>query len=238
MDDPLPADEAATVERYRQMARNPLLPRSEVESLVADFDRLLEVAQPSGGFPGLTMPATSRAAANARRGLVQGLADREPGDRAEPRREELSDRVLAALSALTGCIDGMLGLERTKNDSEAQATADGFVVRADGCIALGSEQLADDHLQGSRARYEHSIMSTLSEMDQLQHQTVDNIRDQLGVAEAGVPWTLMECARAGLDLGGSFEASAKLPDSPVRDLMERLAGDMKQANAIVRGESG
>lgn len=236
MDEPSSAHNPTTVERYRQMARNPLLPRSQVQGLLAEYDRLLQVAAPPAGFPGSGLAATSRAAADARRGLQLGLDERAAGDRAEPRREELSDRVLAALTALTACVDGMQALERHKLDAEADATADGFLVRADGCIVLAPEQSRTDAIQSARARQEHRIMSALAGMDQLQYRTVDIVRDRLGVDEGGIPWTLMECARAGLDLGGSFEASARLPDSPVRDLMEQLADDMRQANAAVRGE--
>jgi hypothetical protein len=74
-------------------------------------------------------------------------------------------------------------------------------------------------------------------MDLLQLRTVRTVRDRLDVDETGIPRTLMECARAGLDLSDTFEASAQLPDSPLRDLMERLAGDMHRANTAVRGES-
>ncbi|MDV3125329.1 hypothetical protein M1247_10435 [Mycobacterium sp. 21AC1] len=236
MDEPSSAHNPATVERYRQMARNPLLPRSQVQGLLAEFDRLLEVSAPPAGFPALGTTATSRAAADAKHGLQLGLDERAAGDRAEPRREELSDRVLAALTALTACIDGMQTLERAKIDAEAGATADGFVVQEDWCIALGPGQVRTDELQKARARHEHCVMSALAGMEQLQYRTVHTIRDQLGVDEGGIPWTLMECARAGLDLGGSFEASARLPDSPLRDLMEQLADDMRQANAVVRGE--
>lgn len=238
MDEDPSATDADTERRYRDLARNPLLPRSEVEDLVVEFDRLLAIAPPPEGFPGLAMSETSRAAACARRGLVKGLADREAGDRAEPRREQLADRVMAALTTVTDCIDGMRTLESDKLDAEAMATADGFIVQAGGCVAVGSDTGGIPEIQAvARARHEHRIVSTVAEMDRLQLRTVDTVRERLDVGESGIPWTLMECARAGLDLSGSFEASARLPDSPLRDLMERLAGDMRRANAAVRGES-
>jgi len=53
---------------------------------------------------------------------------------------------------------------------------------------------------------------------------------RLGADERGMPWAICECARAGFDLSGSFEAGAQLPPSPLRDLMERLASDMARAN--------
>lgn len=234
MDEDPSATDTDTERRYRQMARNPLLPRSQVEDLVVEFDRLLEIAAPPEGFPGLAMSATSRAAACARRGLLKGLEDRDAGDRAELRREQLAERVKAALTTVTDCIDGMRTLEHDKLDAEATATADGFIVQADGCVGLGPDSGQDAY---ARARHEHRIMSTVAEMDRLQLRTVDTVREQLDVEETGIPWTLMECARAGLDLSDSLEASAQLPDSPLRDLMARLAGDMRRANTAVRGES-
>jgi hypothetical protein len=234
MDEDPSATDADTEQRYRRLARNPLLPRSQVEGLVVEFDRLLEIAAPSKGLPGPAMAETTRAATCARRGLLKGLADREAGDRAEPRREQLAERVIAALTTVTNCIDGMRTLEYDKFDAEATATADGFIVQAGGRVALGSDT---GGAALARARHEHRILSTVAEMDRLQLRTVDAVRERLDVDETGIPWTLMECARAGLDLSGSFEASAQLPDSPLRDLMERLAGDMHRANTAVRGES-
>lgn len=238
MDEQPSATDADTERRYREMARNPLLPRSQVEDLVAEFDRLLAITAPPHGFPRYAMSETSRTATCARRGLVKGLADREAGDRAEPRREQLAERVMAALTTVTDCIDGMQALESDKLDAEATATADGFIVQAGGGVAVGSDTRGAPESQAvARARHEHRIVSTVAEMDRLQLRTVDTIRKHLDVGETGIPWTLMECARAGLDLSGSFEASAQLPDSPLRDLMERLAADMHRANAAVRGEA-
>ncbi|ORA38167.1 hypothetical protein [Mycobacterium aquaticum] len=238
MDEDPSATDADTERRYREMARNPLLPRSQVEDLVVEFDRLLAIAAPPEGFPELSMSETSRTATCARRGLVQGLADRDAGDRAEPRREQLAERVMAALTTVTDCIDGMQSLESDKLDAEATATADGFIVQAGGGVAIGADtQGSPEGQAGARARHERRIVSTVAEMDRLQLRTVDAIREQLDVGETGIPWTLMECARAGLDLSGSFEASAQLPHSPLRDLMERLAAEMHRANAAARGES-
>ncbi|MBN3457870.1 hypothetical protein JNN96_27925 [Mycobacterium sp. DSM 3803] len=93
------------------MARNPFAATQQVERLVADFDRLLDITLPSRD---LVTPATTRAATCAKRGLLEGSADRDSGDNTGPRREELSDRVAAALTTVTDCIDGLRALERAR----------------------------------------------------------------------------------------------------------------------------
>jgi hypothetical protein len=76
------------------------------------------------------------------------------------------------------------------------------------------------------------MMSVLADIAELQRHTVTTIRERLGAHEPGIPWAILECARAGIELQ-TFEAAAELPASPLRDLMEQLAADMRRAKAEV-----
>lgn len=236
---PVPAgDDAAAAARVRQTARNPLVPRDAPEALLAVLDRLVETSVPEPGEPAsLSFSATARIALHLRRAVEEGLAERDAADRAEPRRAELPERVSAALSAVTDCIDGMRLLERRKTEIEAAANRAGFLVNPDGSIRPEPQGVPpgqdSDDVAVRRLRFEHRMMSTLSDTVSLQISTVDTVRERLGADQPGTPWVILECARGGHDLGPVFAAGAQLPASPLRDLMEQLADQAAQARAAV-----
>lgn len=236
-------DTAATAERYREMALNPFVPRADVQNALAAFDRLIEMTTPEPDNRAdellLKNSKTRPVAESAKRGLEEGLAQRDVADHAEPRRAELPDRVTTALSVVTDCLDGMQALERAKRDVEIAARNDGFDVTADGCVNVAPEHhgsaTVDDHIQTRRALHEHHLMSILGDVTILQRDTVATIRERLGADQPGTPWVLIECARAGIDLD-SFETSSGLPASPLRDLMDELAAEMTNAKRHVRSQ--
>ena len=237
---PVPAgDDAAAAERVKQTARNPLVPRDAPEALLAALDRLIDASVPEPGAPASVsfFSVSARVAVRLRRAVQEGLAERDAADRAEPRRIELPERVRAALSAVTDCIDGMRALERRKVEIETAATQHGFIVDSDGSIGVAPQSMPptddDDEVQVRRARFEHEMMSTLADIVALQVSTVDTVRERLGADLPGVPWAVLECARGGHDLGPAFEAGAQLPASPLRDVMEQLAAAAAQAKAAV-----
>ncbi|MDI3313956.1 MAG: hypothetical protein QJR12_06640 [Mycobacterium sp.] len=235
---PVPPDDDAAIERYRQTALNPLVPRSASEELLAAMNRLVEATTPDPRLPAaLNFSRTRPLALGIKRAIEEALAERDAADRAEPRRRELPARVDGALSAMTGCISRMQELERTRSGIETAARQQGFAVNPDGTVSLSDQhdrpgELADD-VSRQRARYEHQMMSVQAEMMQVQERTVTTIRERLGADEPGIPWVILECARGGFDLSATFESGAQLPASPLRDLMERLAVDTARAKAAV-----
>jgi hypothetical protein len=216
------------------MAYSPFVPRSDVETALAAFDRLIKATTPDPDNPWdqllLKQSKARWGAETAKRGLVEGLAQRDAADRADPRRAELPERLDAALLAVTDCIDGMRALERAKCNIQTAALADGFVAYPDGRVGIAPQHhdAVSDQMQTRRAHDEHRMMSVLADMTNLQQRTVAVIRERLGADQPGIPWVLVECARAGIDLE-SFDAGARLPGSPLRDLMQQLATDMKLA---------
>ncbi|MBS4727215.1 hypothetical protein MSM1_02165 [Mycobacterium sp. SM1] len=235
---PVPPGDDAAIERYRQTALNPLVPRRASEELLAAMNRLVEATTPDPRLPGpLNFSRTRPLALGIKRAIEEALAERDAADRAEPRRRELPERVGGALSAMTGCISRMQELERTRSGIETAARAQGFAVSADGTVSLGEEHrragAIGDDLGRQRARYEHQMMSVQAEMMQVQERAVTAIRERLGADEPGIPWVILECARGGFDLSATFESGARLPASPLRDLMERLAADTARAKAAV-----
>jgi hypothetical protein len=236
---PVPAgDDAAAAERVKQTARNPLVRRDAPEALLAALNRLIDASVPDPGAPAsVSFSVTARVAVRLKRAVQEGLAERDAADRAEPRRVELPERVRAALSAVTDCIDGMRALERRKVEIETAATQHGFIVDSEGSIGVAPQSMPssddDDEVQVRRARFEHEMMSTLADIVALQVSTVDTVRERLGADLPGVPWVVLECARGGHDLGPAFEAGAQLPASPLRDVMEQLAAAAAQAKATV-----
>ncbi|MBO0866150.1 MAG: hypothetical protein J2P16_13885 [Mycobacterium sp.] len=236
---PVPAgDDAAAAERVKQTARNPLVPRDAPEALLAALNRLIDASVPEPAAPvSLNFSVTARVAVRLKHAVEQGLAERDAADRAEPRRVELPERVRAALSAVTDCIDGMRALERRKVEIETAAVQDGFIVDSDGSIDVAPQSMPsiddDDEVHVHRARLEHEMMSTLADIVALQVNTVDTVRERLGADQPGTPWVVLECARGGHDLGPAFEAGAQLPASPLRDVMEQLAAAAAQAKAAV-----
>jgi hypothetical protein len=235
---PVPPGDDAAIERYRQTALNPLVPRAASAQLLAAMNRLVEATTPDPDLPAvLNFSRTRPLALGIKRAIEEALAERDAADRAEPRRRELPERVDAALSAMTGCISRMQELERTRSDIETAAHKQGFAVNADGTVSLGQRhkrtgEVSDD-VGRQRARYEHRMMSVQADMMQVQEHTVATIRERLGADEPGIPWVVLECARGGFDLSATFESGAQLPPSPLRDLMERLAADAARANAAV-----
>jgi hypothetical protein len=232
-----PGDDAAAAERVRQTARNPLVPRDAPETLLAALTRLVQGVPQPGAADKLGWPATAQVAGRLKRAVEEGLAERDAADRAEPRRVELPERVNAALSAVTDCIDRMRALERQKAAIETAATEDGFVVNPDGSIRPEPQGTppggAGDDVQVRRLRLEHRMMSTLADVVSLQVDAVDTVRERLGADQPGIPWVILECARGGHDLGPVFQAGAQLPASPLRELMEELAAAAGQAKAAV-----
>jgi hypothetical protein len=236
---PVPAgDEAAAAERMRQTARDPLVPRDTAEALLTALDRLVATGAPEPGAATLaSFSATTRVALRLRRAVAEGLAERDAADRAEPRRAELPERVNAALSAVTDCIDAMRALERQKVEIETAATQHGFIVEPEGSIGVAPQRVSfggsGEDVQVRRLRLEHRMMVTLADIVSLQVSTVDAVRERLGADQPGVPWVLLECARGGHDLGPVFQAGAQLPASPLRDVMQQLAAAAARAKATV-----
>lgn len=80
-----PGDVDAAAERYRQSARNPLVPRHAVEELLAAMNRIIEVTEPDPRLPAVLNFSQSRQVAlRAKRGIEKGLAERDAADRVEP----------------------------------------------------------------------------------------------------------------------------------------------------------
>lgn len=235
---PVPPGDDAAIERYRQTALNPLVPRAASEELLAAMNRLVEATTPDPHVSAVLNSSRTRPLAlGIKRAIEEALAERDAADRAEPRRRELRERVDTALSTMTGCISRMQELERTRSKIETAARKRGFAVNPDGTVNLGQQhkrsgEVSDD-VGKQRARYEHQMMSVQADMTQVQEHTVDTIRERLGADEPGIPWAILECARGGFDLGATFESGARLPASPLRDLMEQLAAHAAWAKAAV-----
>ncbi|VBA41640.1 hypothetical protein LAUMK13_03633 [Mycobacterium innocens] len=227
-----PGTEDATAERYRHTARNPLTPRAAVAELLASMNRVIEITEPDPQLPAaLSFSRSRQAALDAKRGIAKGLAERDAADRAEPRRRELPERLQSALRAIDDCISGMQHLDGKRLEIAAAARQEGFVVASDGCVSIGTahQRSVSDEATMRRARYEHGLMSVLAEMAALQERSVATIAERLGADEPGIPWSFIECAKAGVELS-TFEAGgAGLPPSPLRDLLDRLAADMANA---------
>jgi hypothetical protein len=234
---PVPPDDDAAIERYRQTALNPLVPRAASEELLAAMNRLVEATTPDPSLSVLNFSRTRPLALGIKRVIEEALAERDAADRAEPRRRELPERVDTALSTMTGCIHRMQSLERTRSKFEKAARRRGLVVNADGTVSLGQQHTrsgeVSDDVGRQRARYEHHMMSVQADMMQVQELAVTTIRERLGADEPGIPWVVLECARGGFDLSATFKSGAQLPPSPLRDLMERLAADAARAKAAV-----
>lgn len=236
---PLPPedDTAAAAQRCRQTARNPLIPRDVPQSLLTTLSRLVEVTTPRRGrLVSFTRTPTGTVAARLKRAVEAGLAERDAADRAEPRRLELPERIDAALSAMTECINGMQAFESEHSEIEKVASQQGFTVDEDGSIHIAPEHLGSDdgdNIQARRARLEHRMMSALGDLIALHDRTVATICERLGVDGPEVPWAIIECARGGHDLGPAFHVGAQLPASQLRDLLQRLTSDAARAKATV-----
>ncbi|ETW21974.1 hypothetical protein [Mycobacterium gastri] len=225
-------NEDTTAERYRRTARNPLTPRDAVAELLASMNRVIEITEPDPQLPAaLSFSRSRQAALAAKRGIAKGLAERDVADRAEPRRRELPERLQTALRAIDDCISGMQHLDRKRLEIAAAASQEAFAVASDGCVSIGTadQRSVGDEAAVSRARYEHRLMSVLAEMAALQERSVATITERLGADEPGIPWSFIECAKAGVELSTFETGGAGLPPSPLRDLLDRLAADMASA---------
>lgn len=236
---PVPlADDAAAVERIKQLARDPLIPRDAPAALLAALSRLVDASVPAAGIPEFQeVTMTAEVAAGLKQGLLEGLAERDAADFAEPRRAEMPARVDAALTAVTTCIDSMRMLESQRDEIAATAIREGFILEPDGSIGLAPQDEPADRdgheVQLRRARLEGRMMSILAEIVTLQVGTVATIRERLGADQPGVPWVILECARGGHDLGPTFAPGAQLPASPLRDLMAELVAAAEEAKNAV-----
>ncbi|KZS58106.1 hypothetical protein [Mycobacterium ostraviense] len=227
-----PGNEDTTAERYRRIARNPLTPRAAVAELLASMNRVIEIIEPDPQLPAaLSFSRSRQAALAAKRGIAKGLAERDAADRAEPRRRELPERLQTALRAIDDCISGMQHLDGKRLEIAGAARQEGFVVASDGCVSIGTaaQRSVGDEATMCRARYEHRLMSVLAEMAALQERSVATITERLGADEPGIPWSFIECAKAGVELSTFETGGAGLPPSPLRDLLDRLAADMASA---------
>ncbi|KAA1239617.1 hypothetical protein F0Q45_26795, partial [Mycobacterium simiae] len=82
-----PDNEDTTAERYRRTARNPFAPRAAVAELLASMNRVIDITEPDPRLPvALSFSRSRQAALDAKRGIANGLAERDAADRAEPRR--------------------------------------------------------------------------------------------------------------------------------------------------------
>ncbi|MFC9994300.1 hypothetical protein [Nocardia sp. NPDC127526] len=239
MSDGEPVD---THEQYLRAFRHPAVSRAQLEDLLDAVNGFLDSVTPKDGEfvpQGGWAPESTAMAFQIGRAVEQVLSEREDAEREVVRRRDIRDRLVAALDAVLDCLRTLPDLAETEVSLGTTAVNEGFQVYEDGSVRTtpAQEVLADlGALESRRAELDEQMTTAVSRRTGLIDDTLDLVRERLGVADVGIPWVILAATQGGLDVSEPFEFAAHhLPDCELRDLMVQLVTDIELARSLEEG---
>lgn len=158
------------------------------------------------------------------------------------REQDLQDRIATACRTASACAFELGRLWKTQALLTEAAQACGYVPNTDGTVSISPtmacSQAERDEMAWQRASYEQQIALLAARRESVEAECIAMIRDVLGVSPdgRGIPWTIMECVRLGIDPSAVWAHGATGPESDLRDLLVHLCADVKLAKILVARE--
>ncbi|MEC3914289.1 hypothetical protein [Nocardia sp. CDC160] len=226
-------------EQYLSAFRHPAVSRDQLRDLLDAVNAFLDTITPKDGeyVPrGGWAPESTAMAFQIGRAVEQVLSEREDADRELVRRRDIRDRLVAALDAVLDCLRTLPELAEAEVRLGTICVNEGFQVYEDGSVrTTPAQELSSDPglLEQRRAELDEQMTAAVTARNGLMDDTVDLIRERLGVAEVGIPWVILAATQGGLDVSEPFEFAAEhLPDCELRDLMVQLVTDIELARTL------
>ncbi|WP_067532892.1 hypothetical protein [Nocardia crassostreae] len=231
-----------THEQYLRAFRHPAVSRAQLEDLLDAVNGFLDSVTPKDGEfvpQGGWAPESTAMAFQIGRAVEQVLSEREDAEREVVRRRDIRDRLVAALDAVLDCLRTLPDLAEAEVSLGTTAVNEGFQVYEDGSVRTTPQQesFADlGALELRRAELDEQMTTAVARRAGLIDDTLDLVRERLGVAEVGIPWVILAATQGGLDVSEPFEFAAHhLPDCELRDLMVQLVTDIELARSLEEG---
>ncbi|MEC3958183.1 hypothetical protein VMT65_34470 [Nocardia sp. CDC153] len=226
-------------EQYLSAFRHPAVSRDQLRDLLDAVNAFLDTITPKDGeyVPrGGWAPESTAMAFQIGRAVEQVLSEREDADRELVRRRDIRDRLVAALDAVLDCLRTLPELAEAEVQLGTICVNEGFQVYEDGSVrTTPAQELSCDPglLEQRRAELDEQMTAAVTARNGLMDDTVDLIRERLGVADVGIPWVILAATQGGLDVSEPFEFAAEhLPDCELRDLMVQLVTDIELARTL------
>ncbi|WP_327142818.1 hypothetical protein [Nocardia sp. NBC_01327] len=226
-------------EKYLRAFRHPAVSRAQLEDLLDAVNGFLDTITPGEGEfvpQGGWAPESTAMAFQIGRAVEQVLTEREQAERELLHRREIRDRLVVALDAVLDCLRSLPDLAEAEIALGTTAVNEGFQVFDDGSVRTTvTQEIGADMgaLEARRVELDEQMTAAVSARTGLVDDTADLVRDQLGVADVGIPWVILEATRGGLDVSEPFEFAAHhLPDCELRDLMVQLVTDIELARTL------
>lgn len=232
-------------DQYLRAFRHPAVSCAQLRDLLDAVNAFLDTVTPRDGEfvpQGGWAPESTAMAFQIGRAVEQVLSEREDSERELMRRRDIRDRLVAALDAVLDCLRNLPDLAEAEVALGTVAVSEGFQVYEDGSVRStpAQERCTDPAvLELRRLELDEQMTAAVSARLGLLDDTVELVRERLGIADVGIPWVILAAAQGGLDVSEPFEYAAHhLPDGELREMMVQLVTDIELARSLEDGAPG